>query len=465
MVFHFTLAFDYLLSADNFGGSYPKWDKATGYSRIVLNSMRFIADLEIHSRFARAVSQAMNLPNLALWAAKKGIKVIGTGDFTHPEWFKEILEFLEEAEPGLFKLKDKYKPQEPTHDPGQMRFLLSGEVSLIYNKGGRVRRVHHLIFSPSREVAGHFNQALSRVGNIHSDGRPILGLDSKLFLKMLLDASPECVLIPAHIWTPHFGIFGSASGYDSLEECFDELAAEVFAVETGLSSNPPMNWRIPFLDDRTIMSSSDAHSLRKIGREATIFDTSFSYRHIMEALRRRNESLVGTIEFYPEEGKYHYDGHRSCNVSWSPEETRAHRGSCSVCGRPVTVGVVARVEALAAKDRPSGFKPPVAKPYYSLIPLEELIAEALDVGVGSRMVEKLYEEALRKLGSELTILLETPSTELGAALPPLVAEAIRRVRDGEVEVTPGYDGEYGKISIFTDAQRRGFARAPQQSLF
>ncbi len=407
--------------------------------------MRFIADLEIHSRYARACSPDLTIPNIAVWAAKKGLAVMGTGDFTHPLWFKEIKEKLEPAEKGLYALKGS---------ENRTRFLLSGEISCIYSKGGRVRRVHHLVYAPSIEIAENFNAKLAAIGNIRSDGRPIIGCTSKLLLELLLSTSGECVLIPAHVWTPHFGVFGSASGYDSLTECFEELEPQVFAIETGLSSDPPMNWRIPFLDNRAIISSSDAHSLHRIGREATIFDTDFSYKGIFDALRARDNRLAGTVEFFPEEGKYHYDGHRDCKVSWSPSETKKHEGICSVCKRRVTIGVMARVEALAAPDRSEGFKPAWAKPYFSLVPLEEIIADSLGVGAASKKVEQMYEETIKKLGGELGILLDISESELRQKLNEHLAEAIVRVRSGKLKIEPGYDGEYGKIKIFDESERQ-----------
>lgn len=428
--------------------------------------MRFIADLEIHSRYARACSPELTIPNIAAWAAKKGITVMGTGDFTHPAWMKEVKEKLEPVELGLYKLKKECIPTVPkgTVDAASTRFLLSGEVSCIYSKGGRVRRVHHLVYAPSIEIAEEFNSKLAAIGNIRSDGRPIIGTPSKRLLQLLLSASPECVLIPAHVWTPHFGVFGSASGYDSLKECFEDLEPQVFAIETGLSSDPPMNWRIPFLDNKAIISSSDAHSLHRIGREATIFDCEFSYQGIFGALRVRDNRLAGTIEFFPEEGKYHYDGHRNCKVSWNPSETKKHGGLCTVCKRKVTVGVMARVEALAAPERHDGWKPALAKPYFSLVPLEEIIADSLGVGVASKKVEAIYEETVKRLGGELNILLDIQETELRASLPERITEGIIRVRSRKLHIEPGFDGEYGKIKIFTDTDAK-IGAAPQASLF
>ncbi|MBI2100676.1 MAG: DNA helicase UvrD [Candidatus Vogelbacteria bacterium] len=416
---------------------------------------RFIADLEIHSKYARAVSPQMLLPNLALWAKKKGVDVLSTGDATHPQWFADIESKLEPAEPGLFRLGES-----------PIRFLIGGEVSCVYKKGGKVRRVHHLIYAPDRVTMKKINTRLAAIGNIHSDGRPILGLDSKELLKIILDASPDCVLIPAHVWTPWFGIFGSMSGFDSLEECFDELASQVFAIETGLSSDPPMNWRIPFLDNKAIISGSDSHSLARLGREATIFNTELSHIGIFAALRARDERLAGTIEFFPEEGRYHYDGHRLCQISFGPEETKKHSGQCPVCGKPLTIGVMNRVAELAALDRPVGWKPVWAKPFHSLVPFDEVIGEALGLGKQSKAVWREYEAAIQKLGSEFAILLDASEGDLRSGLPPAVAEAVVRMRRGEVAITPGYDGEYGIIKIFRDdADRVSATSSNQSSLF
>ncbi|MBI5732683.1 DNA helicase UvrD [Candidatus Jorgensenbacteria bacterium] len=426
--------------------------------------MRFVADLEIHSKYARAVSPQMVLENLALWAAKKGITVLGTGDFSHPRWMKEIKEKLEPAELGLFRLKKEYLSGDAhKHNALNTRFLLSGEISCIYSKGGRVRRVHNLVYAPSIEVAERVNVQLSLIGNIASDGRPIIGIDSKVLLKILLDASPECVLVPAHVWTPHFGVFGSASGFDSLKECFEELEPHVFAIETGLSSDPPMNWRIPFLDNKAIISSSDSHSLPRIGREATIFDSEISYTGIMEAIKTRDKRFVGTVEFFPEEGKYHYDGHRDCKVSWKPEETKKNKGICSVCGRKVTVGVMARIDALADPKRPEGFKSASGKPYWSFVPFDEVIGEALGVGKQSKAVWQAYEEAVERFGSEFAILMDATESDLRAGLAPAVAEGVIRIRERKIHIEPGYDGEYGKIKIFNESERDELAA--QKGLF
>ncbi len=426
--------------------------------------MKFIADIEVHSKYARAVSPQMTLENLALWGAKKGIKVLGTGDFTHPLWFEEIKSKLEPAEPGLFRLKEQYciKADSP-FDSRATRFLLSGEISCVYTKNGAGRRVHHLIYAPNLEAVQKINTQLGWIGNIKSDGRPIIGIDSKELLKILLNVSPECVLIPAHVFTPWFGLLGSKSGFNSLEECFDELTPQVFAIETGLSADPPMCWRLPFLDEKTIISSSDPHSLTRLGREAIIFDTELSYQAIMGAIRKRDQELVGTIEFFPEEGRYHFDGHRDCKVLWSPEETKKHKGICTVCGRPVTVGVMARIDELADPERKAGFKPDWAKPFYNFIPFDEVIADAVGQGKNTKRVWEVYETSLEHFGSEFAILIDASESELKAGLTPPVAEAVTRMRKGEVHITPGFDGEYGKIKIFEEDERKKIEQ--QKSLF
>src|SRR3989344_6423057 len=425
---------------------------------------RFIADLEIHSKHARAVSPQMTLENLALWAQKKGIQVIGTGDFTHPIWFYDIKTKLEPAEAGLYQLKKEFCIENTApFDSRNTRFLLSGEISCVYTKNGGGRRVHHLIYAPSIEIAEKINDQLSLIGNIRSDGRPIIGIDSKELFKILLDASPDCALIPAHIWTPWFGMLGSKSGFDSLRECFDEFEPQIFAIETGLSADPRMCSRVPFLDNKAIISSSDSHSLTRIGREATIFDCELSYQEIFDAMRTRDKRLVATVEFFPEEGRYHYDGHAACKVSWSPEETKKHNGLCSQCGKQVTVGVMARVDELADPVRPAGFKPSWAKPFYSFVPFDQIIGETLGIGPASKKVWGAYDDATRTFGSEFKILMDATEAELRAGLPPLVAEGVMRMRAGKVHIEPGYDGEYGEIEIFKDTERKVITE--QKALF
>jgi uncharacterized protein (TIGR00375 family) len=415
--------------------------------------MSFIADLHIHSCYSRATSAEMVPEGIWKWAQMKGITVVGTGDFTHPKWFKELGEKLEPTGNGLFQLKEELRPETvPESCRADVFFLLSVEISCIYKKHDRTRKVHCLVFVPDFASAAKFNLALSRIGNIKSDGRPILGLDAKELLKITLDASPQAMFIPAHAWTPHFSVFGAASGFDSLEECFEELTPHIYAIETGLSSDPAMNWRLSALDGITLISNSDAHSAPKLGREANILDVEVSYGAITHAIKTR-EQFMGTIEFFPEEGKYHYDGHRACDVRFAPGETKQHDYRCPACGKRLTIGVMHRVELLA--DRKHGFKPPGAPPYYSLIPLQEVLAEARGVvGANSKSVQGDYMSLLARLGNEFKILMDAPLVEIERAASPLVAEAIARMRAGKVHIKPGYDGEYGKIKIFEAAERK-----------
>ena len=415
--------------------------------------MRFVADLHVHSKYSRATSGDMVPEGLWRWAQLKGITVIGTGDFTHPRWFEELTDKLEPLGNGLFALKQGRRPEGvPESCRAEPSFLLSVEISCIYRKNEKTRKVHCVILVPDFASAAKISLALSKIGNIASDGRPILGLDAKELLKITLDAAPQAMFIPAHIWTPHFSVLGAASGFDSLEECFEELTPRIKAVETGLSSDPPMNWRLSALDRVTLVSNSDAHSPAKIGREANIFDVEeVSYGAITAAIGNR-KGFSGTIEFFPEEGKYHYDGHRACGVSLSPEETIRCNYRCPKCGKRVTVGVMNRVQALA--DRESGFRPPRAPGYYSVIPLPEILSEAMKVGAGSKAVSTEYVKLLSRLGNEFKILLDTPLDEIERVSgAPLIREAISRMRAGAVHIKPGYDGEYGKIKIFEEFER------------
>lgn len=407
--------------------------------------MRFIADLHIHSKYSRATSKDMSPESIWRWAQLKGISVIGTGDFTHPKWFKELNEKLESSGNGLFRLRRDFRADDISDScSADVFFMLSAEISCIYSRNGKTRKVHSILFVPDFSDAAKINIALSKIGNLNADGRPILGLDAKELLKIVLKEAPDAMLVPAHAWTPHFSVFGASSGFDSLEECFEELTPYICAIETGLSSDPQMNWRLSALDRITLISNSDAHSPSKIGREANIFDTEISYKAIMDALKTR-KGFSGTIEFFPEEGKYHYDGHRLCGVSLSPKDTIKHNYLCPVCGKMVTVGVMHRVEKLA--DRENGFKPPDAPPFYSIIPLPEIIAETLKVGVSSKAVDNEYQKLLQKLGSEFKILMDVPLSNIEKASSPLIREAIARMRKGDVHIAPGFDGEYGKIKI------------------
>ena len=419
--------------------------------------MDFIADLHIHSAYSRATSKDMNLESLYRWAQLKGLAVVATGDFTHPRWFAEMQEKLEPAEPGLYKLKDDLcapiDAEVPESCRAAVRFVLSAEVSTIYKKNDRTRKIHSVILSPDFAGAGRLNARLQDMGaNITSDGRPIIGMDCKRLLEFALAASPDNVLIPAHIWTPHFSVLGAASGFDSLDECFEDLTPEIFALETGLSSDPAMNWTLSALDRFALVSNSDAHSPAKLAREANIFACDFSYPAMMKSLRDKDPAgFKGTLEFFPEEGKYHLDGHRACNVRLTPQETRSHDGLCPVCSRKVTVGVMHRVCLLA--DRAEGFRPLQAFGFESLIPLAEIIAEVHGMGVNTKRVKSEYEKLLARYGSELSILRTCPTAGLRAAGWELLAEAIDRMRCGQVSINPGYDGEYGTVGIVSAAER------------
>jgi len=426
--------------------------------------MEFIADLHIHSPYSRATSRRMDLENLYLWAQLKGIAVIATGDFTHPRWYAQLQEKLEPAEPGLYRLKDCYArevvAQVPESCRAPVRFILSVEISSIYKKNERTRKVHSLILAPDLLAAGRLNAALQEIGNISSDGRPILGLDCKRLLELALDASSDNVLIPAHIWTPHFSVLGSASGFDSIEECFEELTPHIFALETGLSSDPPMNWRISMLDRFVLVSNSDAHSPSKLGREANIFTCGKDYFSMMQSLRAQDPAgFRGTIEFFPEEGKYHLDGHRACNQCLTPQQTKAAQGRCPACGAKVTVGVMHRVSDLA--DRNAGSRPTGAFDFESLIPLEEVLSELYATGPQSKKVQGAYMRLLHELGSELHILRHCSPADLASVNPPLLAEAITRLRAGNVAMQPGYDGVYGVITVFDPDEKT----AGQPALF
>ncbi len=417
----------------------------------------FIADFHIHSKYSRATSKDCAPEWLDLWARRKGIAVIGTGDFTHPAWRSELAEKLVPAAEGLYTLKDDYRIEDPVAGPGfKPHFMVTGEISCIYKKNGKVRKVHHLILLPGLEQAAALGQRLEMVGNLRSDGRPILGLDSRDLLEIVLDLCPEAIFIPAHIWTPHFSLYGAYSGFDDIYECFEDLTGHIDALETGLSSDPPMNWRLSALDRYTLVSNSDAHSPANLGREANIFHTELSYPHMRRALKNRGSGeFHGTIEFFPEEGKYHYDGHRNCKVCWKPAETRAAGGVCPVCGGRITVGVLHRVEALA--DREEGSVPPAARPFESLVPLLEVIAASTGYTVAGKKVQQAYTDLLRNLGPELHILREAPLGDIEQVAGPYISEGIRRLRSGQVELQPGYDGAYGKVKILDQSDLKMFS--------
>ncbi|MBI2640213.1 MAG: DNA helicase UvrD [Candidatus Sungbacteria bacterium] len=431
--------------------------------------MKIIADLHIHSPYARAVSKEMTLENLDYWARLKGITVMGTGDFTHPAWIRAIKEKLEPAEEGLYKLKSEIRNSKPETTSkfsaksgsasggkiqnSKTRFMLTVEISSIYSKGGKARRIHNLVFAPSIESAEKINAELGRRGNLKSDGRPILGLDSKELAKIVFNAEPKAVIIPAHAWTPWFSIFGSMSGFDSIEECFDEYAKYIFAIETGLSSDPAMNWRLSKLDNIALISNSDSHSLQKIGREANVFETELSYEGIVGAIKSRDpKKFLFTVEFFPEEGKYHYDGHRACKYSCDPLKTKDHNDICPVCRKKMTIGVLNRVRQLA--DRGEGERPANVVPFKNLIPLDEVIGGAFGVGVSSKKVKDEYMRLVNAFGSEFALLVDADEQEIRNGTPAEVAEGIIRVRQKKVRIDPGYDGEYGKIKIFEEGEQK-----------
>ncbi|MBI2049619.1 DNA helicase UvrD [Candidatus Roizmanbacteria bacterium] len=445
--------------------------------------MEFVADLHLHSKYSRAVSQQMILPQMAKWASKKGINILSTGDWTHPLWLREIKSLLEEASEGIYELRIK--------DEGlrinDVRFILTTEIASIYKQGDKLRRIHNLLFAPSLEIAEKINEALRTRGcNLSSDGRPIIGLSSRDLLELALNIDRRIILIPCHAWTPHFGIYGSASGFDSIEECFGDLARFVYGIETGISSDPWMNWQIPELKNRSILSFSDAHSLPKMAREATVFEIdkkleSLSYMDIGRAIAYQmkknngkkvldNCKVAYTIEFYPEEGKYHFAGHRNCKVSKSPEEINKEGEICPVCKRKFTEGVMYRVEQLS--DSSSKVKTKKSKldekgvnwiedptnihpPFVKLVPLNEIIAESISSPVGSEKVKIMFDEMCSKFGSEIEVLLRTDIRNLEKVYGEKIAEGVAKVRKEDIFIEPGYDGEYGKVKIWKDEDSPG----------
>ena len=404
----------------------------------------YIGDLHIHSRYSRATSRDCTPESLDFWARKKGIDIVGTGDFTHPAWRAELAEKLEPAEDGLYTLKEEYRlPGAPGSKP---RFVVTGEISSIYKKGERVRKVHSLLILPGLEAARAMAGRLELIGNIHSDGRPILGISCRDLLEIMLETSPDGIYVPAHIWTPHFSLFGAFSGFDRIEDCFEDLTPHIHALETGLSSDPPMNWRVGALDPFNLISNSDAHSPGKLGREANLFDITMSYQGLAEAIQE-GKGLAGTIEFFPEEGKYHFDGHRKCGLCISPGETEKYGNMCPVCGKKITIGVLNRIEQLAGREE--GFVLPKGRPFESLVPLLEVIAASTGISPASKKAAGQYQEITQALGPEFAVLRQVPIEDIRKAAGPLIAEGIRRLRQGVVERTPGYDGKYGKIGLLS----------------
>jgi len=412
--------------------------------------MKFIADFHIHSKYSRATSRDMDIDHIAEWARLKGIQLMGTGDFTHPLWLSELKRKLKPLGNGLFEF-------------GEVKFILTSEVSNIFSKNGKVRKIHNMIFAPSFDVVEKIVRELGRIANLTSDGRPIMGLPAKDLMEIVLSVSSQNVLIPCHAWTPWFSIFGANSGFDSIEECFEEYSANIFAIETGLSSDPAMNWRLSKLDNISLISCSDAHSPSKIGREVCVFDTDLSYKAIIDAIKSRdNSKFLYTIEFFPEEGKYHYDGHRNCGILWSPAETKKHNGICPKCKRKVTVGVMNRVDLLA--DRAEGFAPNNRVPFKNLVPLPEIIGEAIGKSPSTSSVDREYRRLVSQFGSEFKILIEVPIEDLVGFAPGKISEGIKRVREGRLSIVPGYDGVYGKINIF-DGREDVISSEKQMGLF
>jgi DNA helicase II / ATP-dependent DNA helicase PcrA len=414
---------------------------------------RFVGDFHIHSHYSMATSGLLVPAHLDLWARTKGISVVGTGDFTHPGWLAELREALVPAEAGLYRLKDELRLPEGSQAGGPVRFLLTAEISTIYTYGGRTRKVHHVLLAPDFAAVERVQESLGRIGNITSDGRPILGIDSRDLLEIALEACPDIFFVPAHVWTPWFSALGSRSGFDSIEECYRDLAGHISAIETGLSSDPPMNWACSILDRYTLISNSDAHSPEKLGREANLLACEMSYRGITDALRTGDPArFLGTIEFFPEEGKYHFDGHRKCGVCLDPVETARRGGICPVCGKPLTVGVASRVAQLA--DREDLGRRPARAPFTCVVALKELLAEIAGVGAGSRQVARAYDRLVASAGSELGLLLDAPLADVERWGDSVLREAVHRVRERRVDIEEGNDGDYGRIRVFGDGEAR-----------
>ncbi len=453
--------------------------------------MRYIADLHIHSRFARACSKNLTLTSIVYWCKVKGLNIVACGDFTHPKWFSEISKGLEEVESGCYRVKANILQEYGFHfkkdkkekrkeldakiflphtdffieELQEIRFVMGTEVACIFSHGGKVRRLHLLLFAPNLEIAKKINQNLERAGaKLGSDGRPILGMSGRRVLEMILEIDQRCVMIPAHAWTPWFAVFGSKSGFDSLEECFSDLTPYIFAIETGLSSDPSMNWQVSQLDHITLISNSDAHSSQNLAREANVFELAeLSYDALMNAIKKKDTSqFLYTIEFYPEEGKYHYDGHALCGISFSPLETKRKKSLCPVCKKTLTIGVANRVSELADRNKiekkhEKEFLKNGHIPYKSVVGLDDVIAESVgSVGRKTRVVMRLYEDLIKKFGNELQLLLDTSFLEIQKKSLPEIAEGIRRNRNGEVYIEPGYDGIFGKVKLFSDKERKSF---------
>ncbi|MBI5124384.1 MAG: DNA helicase UvrD [Candidatus Omnitrophica bacterium] len=398
----------------------------------------FIADFHIHSKYSRATSKDMEVPSLAKWAKIKGVSMLGTGDFTHPLWLEELKKHLKESDHGVYLYEGIY-------------FVLTAEVSNIYFKAGRTRKVHNMIFAPNFKVADEINKLLGEYGSLSSDGRPILGLECDKMAKMLFAIDPEILIVPGHAWTPHFSIFGSNSGFDSPEECFEDQTPKIYSIETGLSSDPAMNWRWSKLDRFCLTSNSDAHSPAKIGREANVFKDKINYKELIQILKTKDKTrFLYTIEFFPEEGKYHWDGHRACKARLEPEEAMRINNQCPVCGKNITIGVMHRLVGLA--DRKEGYVLDSSPSFKSMVPLAEIIGEALGLSPDSVTVEREYLQLIKNFGNEFSILIEASEDELKERCPPKIAKGVSNMRKGDIQALPGYDGEYGKVKVLKEGE-------------
>ena len=408
----------------------------------------FIADFHIHSRYSRACSNKLTVQELATWAKRKGIGVLGTGDFTHPLWLEELKDALRPTGHGLYEYQGAH-------------FMLTAEVNTLFYTTGRAHQIHHVLLAPSIESVERMCKELEKFGSLSLDGRPTLQMEAWRLAEVVLGLEPRALIVPAHAWTPWFALFGSTSGFDSVEECFEHQAKNIFVLETGLSSDPAMNWRLSALDRYALISNSDSHSAKRIGREANLFNCALDYDEIITALKTKDRTkFVSTLEFFPEEGKYHYDGHRKCGICWSPKETKQHGMRCPVCGRKVTIGVMNRVDALA--DRPEGETPPGAIPFKHIVALETILADALGMGVDTQAVEREYFKLIDQCGTEFNVLLKAEEETLRRLTSARIVEGIVRMRRGEVSIEPGYDGEYGKVKLFADDAKAEVASAEQQ---
>ena len=413
--------------------------------------MGYVADLHLHSRYAYATSKHLSLGNLITWAGLKGIDLLASADFTHPAWLEELRLGL--ADSGL----GSPDSNEGFYHSGGVRFVLGTEVSCVYRQGGRGRRLHILLFAPDFEAVDSLNRAFAKYGRLDTDGRPTLAISARDLVSLALDCNPRCIAIPAHLWTPWYGALGSKSGFDSLEECFRDMLPHIHAVETGLSSDPAMNWQVAELEDKSIVSFSDAHSPAKLGREVTVFEGEMSYDGLARALEER--AIAYTVEFYPEEGKYHYSGHRNCGVALGPEESRRSTGRCPNCGRPLTLGVKHRVSELAenaavnagpSEELEREPEPSGRPPYVKLLPLQEIMAQSMGVGAGSKRLQREYRRIVSQLGGELRVLNEASEEEISMTAGEPLARLVTRARDGHLSVTPGYDGVYGQVRVRGD---------------